>query len=152
MVHGARRQAGLPVFGRAATRIDRERDGARRYAGLVHGHGRLDHYHSMSAFGPCSGAMILGFAELAVIPLPWIAPIFIRWFVERIQLAGGWRVGFVGRAEDIWWVFIVYALCAVAGVAYSPLQLLAIPLQAFLVLLIVGWFFANLTWEAQAEQ
>jgi len=70
-------------------------------------------------------AMILGFSELAVIPLPWIAPIFIRWFVERIQLPGGWRVGFVGRAEDIWWVFIVYALCAVAGVAYSPLQLLA---------------------------
>jgi len=62
-------------------------------------------------------AMILGFSELAVIPLPWIAPIFIRWFVERIQLPGGWRVGFVGKAEDIWWVFILYALCAVAGVA-----------------------------------
>ena len=79
-------------------------------------------------------AMILGFSELAVIPLPWIAPIFIRWFVERIHLPGGWRVGFVGKAEDIWWVFILYALCAVAGVAYSPLQLLAIPLQAFLAL------------------
>ena len=97
-------------------------------------------------------AMSLGFSELAVIPLPWIALIFIRWFVERIQLPGGWRVGFVGRAEDIWWVFILYALCAVAGVAYSPLQLLAIPLQAFLVLLIVRWFCTNLTWEAQTEQ
>jgi hypothetical protein len=96
-------------------------------------------------------AMILGFSELAVIPLPWIAPIFIRWFVERIQLAGGWRVGFVGKAEDIWWVFILYALCAVAGVAYSPLQLLAIPLQAFLALLIVRWFCTNLTWEGQTE-
>jgi hypothetical protein len=75
--------------------------------------------------------MVLGFSELAVIPLPWIAPIFIRWFVERIQLPGGWRIGFVGQAEDIWWVFILYALCAVAGVAYSPLQLLAIPLRLF---------------------
>ena len=96
-------------------------------------------------------AMILGFSELAVIPLPWIAPIFIRWFVERIQLPGGWRVGFVGKAEDIWWVFILYALCAVAGVAYSPLQLLAIPLQAFLALLIVRWFCTNIAWEGQTE-
>ena len=44
-------------------------------------------------------AVILGFSELAVIPLPWIAPIFIRWSVERIRLPGGWRVGFVGKAE-----------------------------------------------------
>jgi hypothetical protein len=44
-------------------------------------------------------AMILGFSELAVIPLPWIAPIFIRWFVERIHLPGGWRLGFVGNGR-----------------------------------------------------
>src|SRR6516164_11076799 len=145
MVHGARRQAGGPVFGRAATRIDRERDGARRYAGLVHGHGQLDQSRGRAGADACAArapgaaesgapigplsldvgvwalfwrAMILGFSELAVIPLPWIARIFIRWFVERIQLPGGWRVGFVGRAEDIWWVFILYALCAVAGEAY----------------------------------
>ena len=75
-------------------------------------------------------AIVLGLSELAVIPLPWIAPIFIRWFVERIELPGGQRIGFVGKAEDIWWVFILYALVAVVGIAYQPVQLLGIPIQA----------------------
>jgi GYF domain 2 len=90
-------------------------------------------------------------SELAVIPLPWIAPMFIRWFVERIELPGGQRIGFLGKPEDIWWAFILYALVAVVGIAYSPAQLLAIPVQAFLLLLIVRWFVANLTWEGQAQ-
>ena len=93
--------------------------------------------------------LVVAFSELAVIPLPWVAPIFIRWFVERIRLPGGQRIGFVGKAEDIWWVFILYALCAVVGIAYSPVQLVSLFLQPFLLLLIVRWFFANLTWEGQ---
>jgi GYF domain 2 len=96
-------------------------------------------------------AMVMGLSQLAVIPFPWVAPIFIRWFVERIQVPSGRRVGFVGKPEDIWWVFILYALSAVVGVAYSAAQLLAIPLQAFLALLLTRWFFANLIWEEQRE-
>jgi hypothetical protein len=96
--------------------------------------------------------LVLGLSELAVIPLPWVAPIFIRWFVERMQLPGGQRIGFVGKAEDIWSVFILYALCAVVGIAYSPVQAVSLFLQPFLLLLIVRWFFANLTWEAQGQQ
>jgi len=95
--------------------------------------------------------LLFGLSELAVIPFPWVAPILMRWFVERIEVPGGRRVGFVGKAEDIWWVFILYALCAVVGVAYSAAQLVAIPLQAFLALLIARWFFANLTWEGQRQ-
>ena len=96
-------------------------------------------------------AIVLGLSELAVIPLPWIAPIFIRWFAERIELPGGQRIGFVGKAEDIWWVFILYALVAVVGIAYQPVQLLGIPIQAILLLLILRWQVANITWEGQTQ-
>lgn len=94
---------------------------------------------------------VLAISELAVIPLPWVAPIFIRWFAERIELPGGQRIGFVGKAEDIWWVFILYALVAVVGIAYQPVQLLGIPVQAFLLLLIQRWLVANITWEGQKQ-
>jgi hypothetical protein len=80
-----------------------------------------------------------------------VAPIFIRWFAERIELPGGQRIGFVGKPEDIWWVFILYALVAVVGIAYQPVQLLGIPVQAFLGLLILRWLVANITWEGQTQ-
>ena len=95
--------------------------------------------------------LVFGLSELAVIPLPWVAPIFMRWFVERIAVPGQRRVSFVGKAEDIWWVFILYALCAVVGAVYSLVQVVVIPLSAYLVLRITRWFFANLTWEGQRE-
>ena len=94
---------------------------------------------------------VLAISELAVIPLPWVAPIFIRWFAERIELPGRQRIGFVGKAEDIWWVFILYALVAVVGIAYQPVQLLGIPVQAFLLLRIQRWLVANITWEGQKQ-
>jgi hypothetical protein len=93
--------------------------------------------------------LVLVLSELAVIPLPWVATIFMRWFAERIEVPGGQRLGFVGKAEDIWWAFMLAALVAVAGIAYQPIQFLAIPLQAFLQLVILRWFVANLTWEGQ---
>ena len=95
--------------------------------------------------------LVFGLSELAVIPLPWVAPIFMRWFVDRIAVPGQRRVSFVGKAEDIWWVFILYALCAVVGAVYSLVQVVVIPLSAYLVLRITRWFFANLTWAGQRE-
>ena len=63
-------------------------------------------------------------------------------------MPGGWRIGFVGKAEDIWWVFILRAVRG-GGRGLRPLQLLAIPLQAFLALLIVRWFCTNIAWEGK---
>ena len=48
-------------------------------------------------------------------------------------------------------MFILYALCAVVGAVYSLVQVVVIPLSAYLVLRITRWFFANLTWEGQRE-
>jgi hypothetical protein len=94
-------------------------------------------------------SLVVGISELAVIPLPWMATIFLRWFVDQVELPRQQRVGFAGKPEDIWWAFILYALCAVAGVAHAAVQLVAIPLSAFLILVITRWFFANLVWEGQ---
>ncbi len=97
-------------------------------------------------------AIVFELSAVAVIPLPWVAPIFIRWFVERISLPGGRAVGFVGKPGDIWWVFILYALCGLGGYVHGSLPLLLIVVQILLALMIVRWFFANLVWEGQETQ
>jgi GYF domain 2 len=96
--------------------------------------------------------VVLELSVMAVIPLPWLAPIFMRWFVERISVPGGRMVSFVGKPGDIWWVFILYALCGLGGYVHGSLPLLFIPLQILFGLLITRWFFANLVWEGQDAQ
>jgi GYF domain 2 len=97
-------------------------------------------------------AIVLGLSQMAVVPLPWVAPIFSRWFVERIQVPGGRRLGFVGTAKDIWWVFILYALCALLALivdkrGYIPV----VAVQLLLQLLILRWFVGKLAWEGQTQ-
>lgn len=97
-------------------------------------------------------SVLVATSELAVIPLPWVATYYYRWFVEQIELPQRQRVTFAGKPEDVWWVFMLYALCAVAGIAYSYAQLLLIPLSTLFVLMIARWFFANLTWAGQTTR
>lgn len=97
---------------------------------------------------------VVGLSVLAVIPLPWAAPWFLRWFVERIELPGQRRVSFAGQPGDIWYIFILYALCSYASAGISFLltglvSLLLIPLTAFCALIITRWFFANLVWQGR---
>ena len=97
-------------------------------------------------------ALVLGLSQMAVIPLPWVAPIFSQWFVERIKVPGGRRIGFLGTAKDIWWAFILYALCLlltrfVDARGYIPL----VGLQIFFELLILRWFVGKLAWEGQTQ-
>jgi hypothetical protein len=97
-------------------------------------------------------AVVLGLSQMAVIPLPWVAPIFSQWFVERIQVPGGRRMGFVDTAKDIWWAFILHALCSLLTIfvdqrGYLPL----IGLQIFFELVILRWFVGKLTWEGQTQ-
>jgi hypothetical protein len=97
-------------------------------------------------------AVVFQLSETAIIPLPWIAPIFIRWFVERITVPGTRGVSFAGKPEDIWWVFILYALCSLTGFVHSAVPLLLIPVTMLLALLITRWFFANIVWDGQQAQ
>jgi hypothetical protein len=79
-----------------------------------------------------------------VVPTPWANTSFYRWSVHHIALPNGKPVGFVGKPGDIWYVFILLALCALAGNIHWSLQLLALPLMALFEWMIMRWFFANL--------
>jgi GYF domain 2 len=104
----------------------------------------------------------------AIIPLPWIAVVFVRWFVERISVPGTRGVSFAGKPGDIWWVFVLYAVSVflpflilvplmpehvelIGGLV--PIAILLILLfLLFLELVFIRWVFANLIWENQATR
>jgi GYF domain 2 len=91
---------------------------------------------------------LIGF--LFVIPAPWVATSFYRWFVERLRVPQRPDLGFTGKPGDIWYVFVILALCSYAGfsgVRYLPLIL--IPLQAFLSWMTVRWIVANISSEGR---
>jgi hypothetical protein len=136
----------IPGLMSAAHRLSQPAPGAA--TATAHAGGALSTtVHTWPLFGH---VMLYVLADLAVIPLPWIAPMVFRWFVERIELPQQQRVTFAGKPEDIWYVFILYALCSVAGFVNTYVQVLVVPLSTFLILLITRWFFANLIWDGQA--
>jgi hypothetical protein len=108
--------------------------------------------------------ILLSLSLIVVIPLPWVAVNFLRWFVDHIELPGQQRVSFAGKVEDSWYIFIGYGLCTWASVAVSfwtrhagqlafpaaLLQWLFLPLSALLALIITRWFYANLVWQGQS--
>ena len=99
--------------------------------------------------------VVLGLSSIVIIPLPWAAPWFLRWFVEHIELPDRQRVSFEGKPGDIWYVFVAYGLCSYASVGISLAfhgigPLLLLPLTAFLALLIARWAYANLVWAGRA--
>jgi hypothetical protein len=91
---------------------------------------------------------LVGF--LFVIPAPWVATSFYRWFVECLRVPQRPDLGFTGKPGDIWYVFVILALCTYAGfsdVWYLPLIL--IPLQAFLSWMTVRWIVASISSEGR---
>jgi hypothetical protein len=83
---------------------------------------------------------------LLIIPAPWVATWFYKWFASRIQVPGRPNLGFAGQPMDIWYVFIATALLSYTGVAGSAIvQLIGFALQGFLAWMILRWIAANLT-------
>lgn len=102
--------------------------------------------------GPLAGrTLLVAICQFLIIPIPWVATDFYKWFVERLQLPRGERLAFIGKPEDMWHVFMLAALCGYAGFIPIPfLPLLLTPLTAFLGLLLVRWFVSNLTADGRA--
>lgn len=92
-------------------------------------------------------SLLLLIGTLLVIPTPWVATSFYRWFIERLRVPQRPNLGFTGKPGDIWYVFIILALCTYAGLVtdvwYVPYLLL--PLQAFLSWMTVRWIVANIS-------
>jgi hypothetical protein len=87
---------------------------------------------------------------LLVIPAPWVAVSYYRWMASRMIVPGRPNFAFTGRVGDIWYVFIILALCSYSGSAHRPaIQLLVIPLEGFLSWMILRWIASNLSSNGQ---
>jgi hypothetical protein len=91
-------------------------------------------------------ALIFLVGFLLVIPAPWVATSFYRWFIERLQVPQRPNPGFTGKPGDIWYVFVILALCSYEGLSdVSYLPFILIPLQAILSWMSVRWIVANVS-------
>jgi hypothetical protein len=101
---------------------------------------------------PLIGRLILlVLAQIVIIPIPWVATNFMAWFVEHLELPGGQRVAFAGKPLDIWYIFILNALCGYIGFIHQGLQILVIPLTALFSWLIFRWFINNIVWDGSTQ-
>jgi hypothetical protein len=94
-------------------------------------------------------SLLMAIGQALVIPSPWTTTSYYRWFVQHIALPHGKQVRFEGQPGDIWYIFMLSALCGYVSYVNDWLQLLVIPLTMLFYLIIVRWFFANLTWEGR---
>ena len=95
-------------------------------------------------------SIVVVLAQLLILPAPWAITSFYRWFVEHLQVPAHSRVAFAGKAEDIWYIFMLNALLGYAGLINQYLPLAAFFLGPLFALIIARWFIRNLTWNGQA--
>ena len=107
--------------------------------------------------------VVLVLATLLVIPTPWAFTSFYRWGVAHVHVPQRPNLAFTGKVGDIWWVFVLIALCAYAGQAENAgeahnasahahihyLPLLLIPVQAALAWVTIRWVLANISSEGR---
>jgi hypothetical protein len=90
---------------------------------------------------------IIGF--VLVIPAPWVAVWFYRWFASRVQVPGRPNFEFTGQVGDIWWAFVAMALLSLVGAYDSTFQLITLILQAVLSWFVLRWAVSNLASNGQ---
>jgi hypothetical protein len=87
---------------------------------------------------------------LLVIPAPWVAVSYYRWMASRMVVPGRPNLAFTGQVGDIWYVFVLLALFGYSGETGRPvIQLIGIPIQAFLTWMILRWIASNLSSNGQ---
>ena len=90
---------------------------------------------------------IIGMA--LVIPAPWVAVWFYRWFASCLEVPGRPKFSFTGQVGDIWWAFILLALLGLVGAYDTTYQLIAIVLQAVLSWFVLRWAVSNFASNGQ---
>lgn len=91
--------------------------------------------------------MIIGY--LLVIPAPWTATSFYAWTTSRLRVPGRPNMSFTGQPLDIWYVFIAMGVMSYVGAYDNTLQLIAIPVSAFLGWLLLRWIVSHLASNGQ---
>ena len=114
----------------------------------------MDSGHAISAdlpLWPLLGRTLLYvIGMLLVIPAPWVATGFYRWFASRMQVPGRPNFSFTGQVGDIWWVFGARWPCwAWSAPTTPPHQIVAVVLQAVLSWMVLRWVVSNLASNGQ---
>jgi hypothetical protein len=112
-------------------------------AGAVYGGGPLS--IDLPIWGLLGRVLLLVIGYLLVIPAPWTGTGFYRWMVSRISVPGRPNLEFTGQPGDIWYVFVATGLMYYVGAFDGTLQLITIPLSAFLSWILVRWLASNLS-------
>jgi uncharacterized protein DUF4339 len=94
--------------------------------------------------------LLFSIGSMLVIPAPWTATSFYRWFIEHLRVPQRPDLGFTGKPGDIWYVFVIQGLCAYAGLSDSWYPtLIVIPLEGVLSWMTVRWIIANISSEGR---
>ena len=91
--------------------------------------------------------MMIGY--VLVIPAPWTGTAFYRWMASRIEVPGRPSFAFTGQPGDIWYVFVATGLSYYVGAYDNTLQLIIIPVSAYLSWLLLRWLAGNLSSNGQ---
>ena len=95
-------------------------------------------------------ALLMFIGNLLVIPAPWVVTGFYRWFVPHLRVPQRPNLGFAGQPGDIWYVFVLLALCSYAGLSgVDYLEFILLPVQGYLSWMTVRWFVANISSNGQ---
>jgi hypothetical protein len=87
---------------------------------------------------------------LLIIPAPWVATSFYRWFASRIQVPGRPNLAFIGKVADLWWVFVLMGLLNYVSIYDSRAQLVVVLIEAVLGWMVLRWIVGNLSSNGQA--
>jgi hypothetical protein len=93
--------------------------------------------------------LLLMIGYLFVIPAPWTGTGFYRWMASRTEVPGRPNFAFTGQTGDIWYVFVATALIFYVQAYDNRLQLILIPVSAFLSWILVRWLAGNLSSNGQ---
>jgi hypothetical protein len=93
--------------------------------------------------------LLLTIGYLFVIPAPWTATGFYRWMASRTEVPGRPNFAFTGQPGDIWYVIVAMGLMNYVGAYDDRLQLIVIPVSAFLFWILVRWLAGNLSSNGQ---
>jgi hypothetical protein len=93
--------------------------------------------------------LLLMIGYVLVIPAPWTGTGFYRWMASRTEVPGRPNFAFTGQPGDLWYVFVATGLMYYAGAYDDILQLILIPVSAFLFWILVRWLAGNLSSNGQ---
>jgi hypothetical protein len=96
-----------------------------------------------SSLGLLGRALATGVLSFLIIPAPWMAVWFYRWCVGNIRLSDNSRLSFSGEARQIWLPIMATMALSLAGQFIPFFFILVIPVNCYLGLIVIKWFWRN---------